>query len=96
MKQTNYKIEAKFICLQDEAFYSLLEELYIRLKGKEEERWISGEDVMRRLNISSPATLQKLRDTVLRTSRVSKKIILYDRLSVEEYLESKSRKAAWH
>jgi hypothetical protein len=91
------KIEARFICLDEPAFFSLLETLYARLKGKDKgDKWISGDEVMRLLNISSPTTLQKLRDTgALRISQLSKKIILYDRDSVEEYIEKHSRKT-WH
>jgi hypothetical protein len=88
------KINAKFICIDEPAYFEMIDVLYARLKGKEKgDKWISGEEVMRLLHISSPTTLQKLRDiSALRVSVISKKIILYDRESVNEYLEKKARK----
>lgn len=88
------KIGARFICLDEPAFYELLDMLYERMKGKEKgDKWITGDEVMRLLNISSPTTLQKIRDSgELRISMISKKLILYDRDSVNEYLEKRSRK----
>ena len=86
------RIETKFICLEEPAFFELIDKVYDRLKGKEKDRWITGGEVMVMLNISSPTTLQKLRDTnALRISQLSKKLIMYDRESVEEYLEKHSR-----
>ena len=78
-------------------FFSLIDTLYARLKGKEEgDKWITGAEVKRMLNISSPTTMQSLRDSgAIRYSQPSKKIILYDRESVEEYLEKHSRKQSW-
>ena len=90
----NNKIGASFICLDEPAFFTLIDKLYERLKGKEQgDKWITGDEVMRMLNISSPTTLQKLRDNGLRISQISKKLIMYDRASVEEYLEKHARKA---
>jgi hypothetical protein len=87
-------IDAKFYCLEEPAFFELIETVYKRLKGKEKgDRWITGDEVMRMLNISSPTSMQKLRDSAaIRFSQPSKKIIMYDRESVEEYLEKHSRK----
>ncbi len=79
------------ICLEEPAFYSLIEQVVSRLKkdgGKEKEKWISEETTMRLLNIKSKTTLQKLRDEgKIRFSQPQKKIILYDRDSIEAYLE---------
>ena len=58
------------------------------------DRWIDGEECMRLLRISSTTTLQKLRDQQAITfSQPMKKVILYDRLSVEAYLEKHKIKA---
>lgn len=79
------------ICLQDEAFYNLVEEVYNRLKDKtntQKEKWIAADAAMVLLNITSRTTLQKLRDEgKIRYSQPQKKIILYDRESIETYLE---------
>ncbi|MBL7681718.1 MAG: helix-turn-helix domain-containing protein [Flavipsychrobacter sp.] len=84
------------ICLEDNAFYSLLDKLsdYIREKYTvTNDKWISGEEVMKLLRITSKTTLQKLRDEgKFKFSQPEKKMILYDRDSVLEFLEKSSRK----
>ena len=53
------------ICLQDEAFYELIEKVVDRVKEKQNTRgdkWISGDEAMQKLRITSKTTLQKLRD----------------------------------
>ena len=83
------------ICLQDEAFYKLIEEVVGRIKEKQNinsDRWISGEEAMQKLRISSKTTLQKLRDNgVIRFSQPEKKLILYDSESIYEYLEKNTK-----
>jgi hypothetical protein len=83
------------ICLQDEAFYKLLEEVVGRIKDKQNiktDKWISGEEAMKKLRITSKTTLQKMRDTgAIRFSQPEKKIILYDTESINEYLEKHTR-----
>lgn len=79
------------ICLQDEAFYSLIEVVVQRIKekhGVKDDRWISSQEAMRQLRISSKTTLLKLRNEgCIRFSHPEKKIVLYDRNSIDEYLE---------
>jgi len=83
------------ICLEEEAFFALVEQVVARLKEKnnqKEDKWISDEEAMRLLNIKSRTTLQKLRDEgKIRFSQPQKKIILYDKESVNTYLESNAR-----
>lgn len=78
------------ICLEDIAFYALVDKVVARLKeqhGVKTDKWISGEEAMRILRISSKTTLQKLRDEgKIRFSQPEKKIILYDTDSISEYL----------
>lgn len=53
------------ICLEDEAFYALIEQVIQRIKNIQsiqEDKWISAEEAMRKLRITSKTTLQKLRD----------------------------------
>ncbi len=83
------------ICLQDEAFYSLIEDVVERLKEKNnitEDKWISGDEAMKKLRITSRTTLQKLRDTgSIRFSQPEKRIILYDIDSIYAYLEKHTK-----
>jgi len=83
------------ICLEDKAFYALIEEVVERLRekhGQDEQKWVSGEQAMQLLNITSKTTLQKLRDEgKIRFSQPQKKIILYDRDSINAYLERNAR-----
>ena len=83
------------ICLEDVAFYALIEQVVQRIKEKKgikEDKWISGEEAMQKLRISSKTTLQKLRDEgKIRFSQPEKKLILYNLDSIYEYLEKHSK-----
>jgi len=78
------------ICLHDEAFYALIDRVVERIKEKQNnstDKWISGEEAMKILRITSKTTLQKLRDEgKIRFSQPEKKIILYDLDSIHAYL----------
>ena len=79
------------ICIDEPAFYSLLEQAVIRLKetfGGTQQKWVNEVEAMALLNIKSKTTLQKLRDEgKIRFSQPQKKIILYDRDSIMQYLD---------
>jgi hypothetical protein len=83
------------ICLEEKAFYALIDKVIERLNEKDnqnDEKWISDEETMRLLNIKSRTTLQTLRDEgKIRFTQPRKKIILYDRDSINEYLEGHAR-----
>lgn len=83
------------ICLEEDAFYKLVEQVVARLKdanGEEKEKWLSDEQAMQLLNIKSKTTLQKLRDEgKIRFSQPQKKIILYDRNSILSYLDKNAK-----
>jgi sucrose-6-phosphate hydrolase SacC (GH32 family) len=83
------------ICLEEDAFFALVEQVVARLKkehNKEKAKWVSDEEAMQLLNIKSKTTLQKLRDEgKIRFSQPQKKVILYDRNSIEIYLENNAR-----
>lgn len=85
----------EIITLEDKAFFQLIDEVTRRIKeqfGLKEDKWISGEEAMRKLRISSKTTLQKLRDTgAIRFSQPEKKIILYDTDSINAYLDKHSK-----
>lgn len=80
------------IVIESEAFYKLIEAVVERLNSQAPEynisKWISATDAMDLLNIKSKTTLQKLRDEgFISFSQPQKKIILYDRDSINSYLE---------
>lgn len=83
------------ICLEEEAFYILIDRVIERVnagKTKVPDKWISGDEAMQMLRISSKTTLQKLRDEgKIRFSHPEKKHILYDRDSINEYLEKHAK-----
>jgi hypothetical protein len=83
------------ICLESEAFYGLVEKVVDRIKEKngiKHDKWIDTEKAMELLNIKSKTTLQTLRDEgKIRFSQPQRKIILYDRDSIMEYLEKFAR-----
>lgn len=82
------------ICLEDQAFYALVEQVVSRLKGTQSvkrDKWITDDEAMDLLKIKSKTTLQKFRDEgKIRFSQPEKKIILYDRDSIETFLEKHS------
>jgi hypothetical protein len=83
------------ICLEEKAFYVLLEQVMARLKTEHQEpkeKWINDEEAMSLLNIKSKTTLQKLRDEgKIRFSQPQKKLIVYDRDSILTYLDKNAR-----
>lgn len=83
------------ICLQDDAFYELIDKVVEHVKSKNniiEDKWISGKEAMEILRIRSKVTLQKLRDEgKIRFSQPERKIILYDRNSIHEYLNKNAK-----
>ena len=83
------------ICIEDEAFYSLVEEVVERIKEKhsvKDDKWVSPERAMELLNIKSKTTLQNLRNTgAIIYTQPQKKIILYDYDSIIEYLNEHSK-----
>jgi hypothetical protein len=83
------------ICLEDSAFYALIEEVVNRIKEKQgikEDKWLSPTEAMEKLRIKSKTTLQRLRDEGrIRFSQPDKKIILYDADSINEFLNKHSK-----
>lgn len=83
------------ICLQDAAFYTLVEEVVRRVKESQkikEDKWISDVEAMQKLRIKSKTTLQKFRDEgKIRFSQPEKKIIVYDIDSINEFLEKHAK-----
>ena len=89
MQETDTHLQ--IICLRSEAFYRLIETVVDRLKEdrrEDGERWIGDKEAMSLLQIKSKSTLQHYRDLgKIRFSQPSKKVILYDRLSIMSFIE---------
>lgn len=84
------------ICLETEAFYALVDEVVDRLKEKNQghiqDKWISESEAMRLLRVTSKTTISTLRNNGdIRFSQPRRKLILYDRDSINEYLEKHSK-----
>lgn len=83
------------ICLQDDAFYELVEQVVQRIKDKngiETNKWISAEEAMQKLRITSRTTLQKYRNEgKVRFSQPEKKHIVYDAASIDAFFEKYSK-----
>lgn len=83
------------ICLETKAFYDLVDKVVSQMKGKEnktQDKWVSEEEAMRLLRVTSKTTISKLRNNGdIRFTQPRKKIILYDRVSIEMYLEKSAR-----
>ena len=79
------------ICMDESAFFALIEKVIEKLdKNKKpiEDKWISGEEAMRKLRIKSKTTLLKLRNQgSIRYTQPETKIILYDSESIDAYLD---------
>lgn len=79
------------ICIEDKAFYSLIEKVVARLKQQNdlpvENKWISPEEALKMLNVTHKTSLLRLRNEgKIRFSQPKRKIILYDRDSIIEHL----------
>lgn len=78
------------ICLESKALYDLVDQVVDRLmqERKEQPVWISGEEAMTMLNITSKTTLQRLKNEGhIGFSQPMKKLILYNRESILAYLK---------
>ncbi|ASV31500.1 helix-turn-helix domain-containing protein [Maribacter cobaltidurans] len=81
------------ICIEEKAFLTLIGEVIKYVKSAMEpdnsDKWMDKKEAKRLLRIKSDTTLQKLRDEgQIRYSQPEKKHILYDRDSINAYLEA--------
>ncbi len=80
------------IVIETEAFYKLVEEVIDRVQPRQREKWILEEEAFAMLGIRSKTSLWELRTKgKIRFSQPSKKIILYDRDSIESYIEKNAK-----
>lgn len=89
------------ICIQDTAFWKMIDEVTDYIKkttGQTEDRWVDADRAKQLLNISSDTTLQKYRDDgkVRFTQEPGGRVILYDRESINAYLESHAKEPFNH
>lgn len=78
------------ICLEEEAFFELIDRVVERLTNISEtpQKWIDQTEAMKLLNIKSPTTLQEYRNNgEIRYTQPRKRVILYDRDSINEFLD---------
>ncbi|MEM8938594.1 MAG: helix-turn-helix domain-containing protein [Bacteroidota bacterium] len=84
------------ICLEEEAFYTLLEKSIEYLEAKREgtpRKWIGEAEAVVMLDGVSKSTLQRMRNNGdIGYTQPSRKIILYDRDSINAYLEKHSKR----
>lgn len=79
------------ICMEDKAFYALIDRIIAYVKEKhqviQQDKWISPAEAMKKLRIKSKTTLQKMRDEgLIRFSHPERRIILYDSESIDDFL----------
>lgn len=82
----------EIISLEEQAFYQLVDTVLAEMQekfGSKEPEWITEQAAMEMMNIRSKTTLQRLRDhDLIRFTQPSKKIILYHRPSILQYLDA--------
>ena len=78
------------ILSDEETLFRLLEKFYDRISREKTElpEWVSEAEAMNMLGIKSKTTLWKLRSAgKISYSQMGKKVILYKRESIQEYIE---------
>ncbi|EHQ29813.1 MerR family transcriptional regulator [Mucilaginibacter paludis] len=83
------------ICLQDEALKALIDKVVAYVKtehGIKKEKWLTPEEAMKALGITSKTTLQKYKDEKQFTcAELSPRKFMYDADSIEAFKQRKSR-----
>lgn len=82
------------ICLQSEALHQLIDSVVERLMEEKKEKpiWLSVDEAMKLLKITSKTTLQKLKNEGhIKFSQPMKKLTLFNRQSILDYLEKHSK-----
>jgi len=85
-------MDLKVICLQEDAYYKLIQEVIdiVKDQDQQEELWVDTATAMSILKITSKSTLQKFRDEQkIIFSQISRKVILYSRESIYQFLDDK-------
>jgi hypothetical protein len=88
-------MEMQIITMESEAFYELVEQVVSRIGNKQPHRWIAESEAMQLLGIKSKSHLWKLRTECkveFFQDEDHPKLIMYDRESLERYLENNSKR----
>ena len=85
------------ITIETQAFYKLIEEVVARMKKESDaiqrNKWITSNETMSMLGVKTETTLKRLRDAgEIRFSQPDKRIRLYDRDSIETFIENHANK----
>ena len=84
------------ICMDEEVYYDLKEGLLTRLRqinNIQHDPWITANEALQLLSISSQTTLKKFCDSGhIRVSKITEKIVLYERQSILDFLERNVKK----
>jgi len=84
------------ICLETDAFYDLVDKVVDKMmvERKEQAEWLSVEEAMNLLKITSKTTLQKLKNEgYVKFTQPMKKLTLFSRKSIMAYLEKHSKES---
>lgn len=82
------------ICLEQQAFYELIDNVVDRMMEQRKEKpvWVSVDEAMSLLKITSKTTIQKLKNEGhIKFSQPMKKLTLFNRQSILDYLEKHSK-----
>lgn len=84
------------ISIEEQSFYQLIDKVLSEMQekfGNKEPEWIHETAAMTLLGIRSKTSLQRLRDhDLIRFTQPSRKIIMYYKPSILEYLEAHANK----
>ncbi len=83
------------ICLQEEAFYKLIETVVARLKDDSGnavvKEWVSKEEAQELLGIGKTTLARYRNDGLVKYTQQGRNLIMYSRSSIEEYLERNAK-----
>ncbi len=83
------------ICLQEEAFYELIETVVARLKDDSGnavvKEWVSKEEAQELLGIGKTTLARYRNDGLVKYTQQGRNLIMYSRSSIEEYLERNAK-----
>ena len=81
--------------MEEPAFFNLFDRVIAHIEAKpgvNTEKWLPTEEAMKRLGITSKATLQSYRDEgKIRFTQPRKKVILYDSNSIDDFLNKHAK-----
>lgn len=76
------------ILSDEDTFFELLEKFYRQIKAEDQEEYMTEKETMKLLGISSKSTLFQYRSNGLPYYQIGKRVILYKRSEVVQFIES--------